>query len=117
MMIKFGPAGNSLSFYEEGKKSTTEAPKWVKEKGLDCFEYSFGRGVNLSTIKGEEIKAEAVKNGIEISVHAPYFINFSNENEEMIQKSFMYIINSLEKLSVLGGKRCVFHPAKTRQIR
>lgn len=45
LMIKFGPSGNSESFYNEGHKSTVEAPKWVKERGLDIYEYSFGKGV------------------------------------------------------------------------
>lgn len=110
-MIKFGPAGNCESFYAEGHKGTIETPKWISEKGLDCFEYSFGRGTNLSLATADLLREEFNKYNIEISVHAPYFINFSNENEEMIQKSFAYITNSLDRLKHLGGERCVFHPA------
>ena len=44
-MIKFGPAGNCKTFYDEGYKRTIEAPKWLKEKGLDAYEYSFGKGL------------------------------------------------------------------------
>ena len=41
-MIKFGPGGNSISFYNEGYKSTIDAPKWLHEKGLDIYEYECG---------------------------------------------------------------------------
>ena len=30
----FGPGGNSDSFYAEGKKSTLQAPEWIKLKGI-----------------------------------------------------------------------------------
>ena len=36
-MIKFGPSGNSESFYAAGYSHTEEAAAFVKERGLDCF--------------------------------------------------------------------------------
>ena len=54
-MIKFGPSGNSLSFYEAGYEHTEDAAHFVKERGLDCFEYSFGRGVRMSEGKALSI--------------------------------------------------------------
>ena len=45
--IRFGPAGNSDSFYAEGYDSTMEMPAWIAGKGLNAFEYSFGWGVRL----------------------------------------------------------------------
>ena len=41
----FGPGGNGDWFYSEGKKSTLQAPGWLKEKGLDAFEYEAGNGI------------------------------------------------------------------------
>ena len=55
-MIKFGPSGNSLAFSLAGFNDTEKSAVWVKEMGLDAFEYSFGRGVNLSAQKAEKIK-------------------------------------------------------------
>ena len=46
-MIKFGPAGNCKTFYDDGFKRTIEAPKWLSGKGLDAYEYSFGKGFTL----------------------------------------------------------------------
>lgn len=110
-MIKFGPSGNSASFYAMGYKHTAEAPEYLKKFGLDCFEYSFGRGITLSKEKAEDIGAAFADAGMEISVHAPYFINFANPEEEAAQKSYGYVLNSARYLKHFGGSRLVFHPA------
>ena len=110
-MIKFGPAGNGIKFYAEGHKSTEEAAEYCKKLGLDCFEYPFGKGIHLSEEKAEII-GQAFKNeGIEISVHAPYFINFANPSDESALKSYNYVLNSAKYVKLMGGKRVVFHPA------
>lgn len=108
-MIKFGPAGNDILFYEQGYKSTIDAPKWLKEYGLNAFEYSFGKGILLKDETASDIAKQMSENGISISVHAPYFINFANPSEEMVEKSYNYVLNSLYKLRILGGNRCVIH--------
>lgn len=110
-MIKFGPSGNGLRFYELGYKSTIDSAKYVKDLGLDCFEYSFGRGVNLTDEKASEIGKAFSEVGIELSVHAPYYINLANPEEENAEKSFGYIINSAKKAVLMGANRVVFHPA------
>ena len=47
-MIKFGPSGNSEKFFDAGLSKSEESAVWVKNMGLDCFEYSFGRGVRMA---------------------------------------------------------------------
>ena len=110
-MIKFGPSGNSESFYAMGYKHTDQAAKYVKDFGLDCFEYSFGRGVNMSEGKAVSIGEAFAAENIEISVHAPYFINFANPSDEAAQKSYGYVLDSAKYTKLFGGKRVVFHPA------
>ncbi len=110
-MIKFGPSGNSESFYAEGYEHTEDAALFVKNRGLDCFEYSFGRGVRMSEQKAQSVCAAFQNADVEISVHAPYFINFANPDDEMAAKSYGYVLESGKMLKLLGGKRCVFHPA------
>ncbi len=110
-MIKFGPSGNSESFYAAGYEHTEDAALFVKNRGLDCFEYSFGRGVRMLRQKALSICAAFEREGVEISVHAPYFINFANPDDEMAAKSYGYVIESGKMLKLMGGKRCVFHPA------
>ncbi len=110
-MIKFGPSGNCDSFYAEGFEHTEESAGFVKSRGLDCFEYSFGRGVRMTEEKAASIKRAFEKEDVEISVHAPYFINFANPDDEMVAKSYGYVLDSAKLCRLMGGKRVVFHPA------
>ncbi len=110
-MIKFGPSGNSEAFYNAGKKTSEQSAVWVKEMGLDCFEYSFGRGVSITDQRATEIGEAFKLQGIEISVHAPYYINFANPDENMIKNSNRYLLDSMLKGKLMGAKRVVFHPA------
>ena len=110
-MIKFGPSGNSQAFFDAGYSKSEDSAVWVKNAGLDCFEYSFGRGVNLSDGKAEVIGKAFSDCGVEISGHAPYYVNLANPDDEMAKKSFGYIIDSAKKVRILGGNRVVFHPA------
>ncbi len=110
-MTLFGPSGNSESFALEGHSGTEQAALWVKERGLDCYEYSFGRGVNLSETKAWQIGEAFRKAGVAISVHAPYYINFATTEEDKAKNSFRYVLESAAAVRAMGGNRVVFHPA------
>ncbi|MFW5780602.1 MAG: TIM barrel protein [Bacillota bacterium] len=108
-MIKFGVSGNSNSFFEEGFTTTKEAAKWCSRRGLDLFEYSFGRGINIRDETAEDIGNEFALYNIEMSVHAPYYINFASIDPEKIKKSIMYVTKSLEKAQFMKATRVVIH--------
>lgn len=110
-MIKFGPSGNCDSFYAEGNAHTEQAAAFVKARGLDCFEYSFGRGVRMTEDKAISIGEAFAAEKVEISAHAPYFINFANPDDEMAAKSYGYLLDTAKIIKLMGGKRVVFHPA------
>ncbi len=110
-MIKFGPSGNCERFFAEGHEHTEEEAAFVRHMGLDCFEYPFGRGVHMTEGKARSIRAAFEETGVEISVHAPYFINFANPDGEMAAKSYGYVLDSAKMLVLMGGRRLVFHPA------
>jgi len=65
-MIYFGPAG-----YPPGSKGAVKAVENVKALGLDALEVQFGRGVNLSVEKAQELAPRARELGIALSAHAP----------------------------------------------
>ena len=115
-MIRFGPSGNSTRFYDEGHTASTDAPKWLADQGLNAYEYSFGRGVNISREKAVAIGELGKAFGVEISVHAPYYINLANPSDEMAEKSYGYVIRSCERARDFGGKRVVFHPASVGKM-
>ncbi len=110
-MIKFGPSGNDEAFYNAGYKHTEQAAVFCKNLGLDCFEYSFGRGFLMSEGKATEIGKAFAEAGVEISVHAPYYVNFANPDDEMAEKSYGYVLTSGKFVTLMGGNRVVFHPA------
>ena len=109
-MIRFGPSGNSDLFYDQGYKTSLEAPLWLQNRGLTAYEYAFTRGVRISDFVAQTLGENCKKHNVEISVHAPYYINLANPDSEMVNKSFEYILQSLKYLKIMGGKRCVFHP-------
>lgn len=115
-MLRIGPSGNSVGFYESGHKHTYEAAQWLREIGLTAYEYSFGRGVHLTDETAAKIGAAMKRFDIALSVHAPYFINFANPNPDMIEKSIGYIVQSLDALKKMGGVRAVFHPASAGKL-
>ncbi len=108
-MIRFGPAGNSESFYAQGYQSSWQAPAWLESMGLTAYEYSFGRGVSLSDETAKKIAAQADRHGVAVSVHAPYFINLANPDPEKREASFRYITESARLVKLLGGDRAVVH--------
>ena len=111
-MIKFGVAGNSLSFYSEGNKHTYEAAKWCAEKGIDVFEYSFGKGVRMTESTARQIGNFFRLYNVDLSVHAPYYINFANPESDKINSSINYVFQSLTKLNEFNwGERVILHPA------
>ncbi|MBQ2712914.1 MAG: TIM barrel protein [Clostridia bacterium] len=110
-MVRFGPSGNSQSFIDAGVKDTASVAPLVGAMGLSLYEYSFGRGVRMSEEKAAEIGRAFLLHGIEISVHAPYYVNFANPDSEMIGKSIGYITDSAMAVRRMGGSRVVFHPA------
>ena len=108
-MIRFGPAGNSDSFYAQGYKASWQAPAWLRGMGLSAYEYSFGRGVQLKEDMADKIAGYARENDIAVSAHAPYFINLANSDPEKREGSFRYIIDSARLVTLLGGDRVVVH--------
>ena len=116
MSALFGPGGNSLSFYASGKKSTVEAPLWVKNFGLDCYEYQAGKGLFGSDETFKKIGEEAKKNNIRMSLHAPYYISLSGIEAEKRLKSVDYITKSVKAAELMNAELIVIHTGSASKI-
>lgn len=116
MGAKFGPAGNSLSFYAAGYKSTGAAPKWIADIGLDAYEYQCGQGVRGSDEGFVKLGEEAKKYGIALSLHAPYFISLSGTDTEKRLKSIEYIKQSVRAAELMGANIIVIHTGSASKI-
>lgn len=115
-MIKFGVAGNSQSFYDAGFSRTIDAAKWCSDIGIELFEYSFGRGVNMLKEKAVEIGEKFKEFNISLSIHSPYYINMANTDPEMIEKSYDYIKSSMIIAKHMQANRVVVHPASQGKL-
>lgn len=115
MAARFGPAGNSDAF-SANFRSTVQAPAYLKEMGLDHYEYQCGRGVKVTDKTAFEMKENAEKNGITLSLHAPYFISLSSLEEEKRNNSINYIIQSCDAAKRMGADRIVIHSGSCSKI-
>ncbi len=112
----FGPSGNSKRFYEEGHKKTLEAFAWLKELGLDAYEYPAGNGITASLSTFAALGEAARREGIRTSFHTPYFISLSGTEEEKRLKSVEYIKKSEEAARALGADILVIHTGSASKI-
>lgn len=109
----FGPGGNGELFYAEGGKSTVQTPDWLREKGLDAFEYEAGNGIAAGEASLRAIGERARAAGIKMSLHTPYFISLSGLDPEKRLKSLEYIRKSLWAAELLGADTIVIHSGST----
>lgn len=111
MAVLFGPSGCGDEFYEQGYEGILDVPEWIKNYGLDAYEYSFGHGYQMTMDKAEKAGEKFREHGIKLSIHAPFYINFANPDEEMYKKTQGYITTGIKFLRAFGADRMVFHPA------
>lgn len=102
--IKLGPAGSS-------GLGTLEGVKFVKEKGLQAMEVEFVRGVKMKNELAREVGKVAKELDIELSIHAPYYINLASDDMQKRKDSMKRIIDSCERGHHLGATNVVFHAA------
>jgi len=110
MGICFGPAGNSDSFSAAGFKSSSDAPEFISSFGLNAYEYQCGNGVTVKENGARKIGEKAQMYGVSLSIHAPYYISMSGEDDTKRLGSLKYFLQCAEAAKFMGAKRIVFHP-------
>ena len=103
-VIKLGPAGSS-------GLGTLEGIKFVKEKELQAMEVEFVRGVKMRNELAKQCGKVARDLGIELSIHAPYYINLASEDMQKRKDSVKRILDSCERGHHLGVTNIIFHAA------
>lgn len=106
MSAKFGPAGNAENF---PYKSSADAPRWLSELGLDCYEYQCGKGIHVGEETARRVGENAAQHGINLSLHAPYFINLANPDPDSLSKTVGYITGACLVADRMGANRVVIH--------
>lgn len=108
-MIKFGPAGADDTFKNAGYKSSEDMPKFLNEMGLDAFEYQCSRGVKISAEKAQVLGKNAKEYGISLSIHSPYYISLSTQEEDKKIATIKYITDTMRAAKNMGADRVVVH--------
>lgn len=116
MSAKFGPGGNSEAFKKAGGRSTLQAPGFVKNIGLDAYEYEAGNGITGSPELFMAIGQKAKEHGIKMSFHTPYFISLSSVEKQKRDNSIEYIRQSAAVSTLLGAETMVVHCGSCAKI-
>lgn len=109
MKAFFGTAGNPEGFYAAGKKQSKDMPLWLKEQGLDAYEYQCGKGVTVGEATARAIGQAAAQAGIALSLHAPYFVNPANPDPDSQEKTAGYVLAACRVARWMGADRVVVH--------
>lgn len=99
-MLRFGTSGIPRSTTRPG---TDHGIRRARELGLGCLEMGWVNGITMGEATADRIAAAARDNGIELTAHAPYYINLCGRRE--------IVARSLERLLHTGrlAARCGAH--------
>lgn len=81
----------------------------ISELGLDAMEVAFTHGIYMSLKDSEKFGEVAKELSIELSVHAPYYINLASEKTKVIKDSKKRILDSLYRGEKMGATVVVVH--------
>src|SRR3989338_4381738 len=104
MEIRFGPA--VLGPVKGAEKVLEEYHK----KGLRACEIAFTYSVYIKEMDAEKIGKKAKELGIELSIHAPYFVNLNSSEVNKIEATKKRILDCCKIGEKLGARVVVFHP-------
>ncbi len=106
--LLFGTAGTPRS---SKTPSTIDGIERIAELGLGCMEIEFVRGVRMSEPTARRVAEVATREGVRLSAHAPYFINFNAREPEKIRASQGRLLQTARIASLCGVQSVVFHTA------
>ncbi len=104
--LRFGPAGKPVDY----KGPMEGVPRFLRDIGLDAFEYEAVRGVRISRDKALKLREEAERNDVLMSMHAPYYVNLASPDVDTWRKSIKRIYESMLAAEWIGAYVVVIHP-------
>src|SRR3990170_3192769 len=103
-MIKFGPAGLG------SVKTAEKVLENYNKLGLKACEIAFTYQVYIKPDDAKIIGKKAKELGIELSIHAPYYVNLNSEEKVKREATKKRILDCCRIGEKLGAKVVVFHP-------
>lgn len=105
--IFFGPAGIPTTV----KGGTLEGIKEVSRLGLNCMECEFVRGVRMKPELAKEVGELAKELNIQLTIHAPYFVNLCSKDKKTVEASKIMILDSADRGELMNAKAIAIHSA------
>ena len=106
MVIHIGSSGIPLA----SKGGTTiDGINKIAELGLNAMEVAFTHGIYMSLKDAKGLGKAAKDLDVELSIHAPYYINLASEKAKVITDSKKRIIESLERGEMMGATIVTAH--------
>lgn len=106
MTFRFGPAGQPA-----GSRDAVHALELVSSLGLDAMEVQFVRGVRMGESKAEELSRVSAREGIRLSAHAPYYVNFHSASDATRERSIGWVMDGVRACHHLKASPLVVHAA------
>lgn len=103
---KIGVAGTPPNFSDK----PSEFFRWLRDRNLNAYEIQCTMGFKISDAKIKYYNENAIKYGISLSIHAPYYINLGSQREEVVQSSIASMISGIKLAQKFGCTRIIFHP-------
>jgi deoxyribonuclease-4 len=107
-IFRFGTVGSPKSMPKKPGGSVGAILR-LEELGLNALELGWVRAVRVSEKTCALIKSTAEEKDVQISVHAPYYINL-NANEEEWPKSRKRLMDAAHFGNLAGATDIIFHP-------
>ncbi|MFC2161145.1 TIM barrel protein [Acidobacteriota bacterium] len=104
--LLFGTAGVPHS---SPGTSSLSGIQHISHLGLDCMEVEFVKGVKMGSDTAKKIAESAQNLSIQLSVHAPYYVNLNSADKGKWLSSQERILNSARLAAQCGAKDVVFH--------
>ena len=103
-MIRIGPAGIG------GATECAKNLEYYNKLRIKACEVAFTYNIYMTNKQAEEIGKMATDFDINLSIHAPYYINLNSAEEEKIGQSKKRILDCCERAHHMKAKCVVFHP-------
>jgi deoxyribonuclease-4 len=104
--LLFGPAGVPK---QAARRDSEAGIARVKRVGLDCMELEFVRGVSMGEQRAARVRVAAEKQGISLSVHAPYYINLNSSDSRIVAASQKRVFQAAYIGWLCGAESVAFH--------
>lgn len=109
---RFGPAGMPLGL-KVLKRPVTEVPRYLRDEGLDSFEYQMVRWGPKPQIRqdvAEQLGRSAVEHDVWVTAHGSYFVNLTAGQREVLEASKRRLLACVTGASWMSAHIVVFHP-------